>query len=76
MRLFLAVKGGFAPFLALILLMGLGLGACAGPEMSLRAQVEDRACYRTLGRVDCHAAPLKGEDSRRVGSFDHAAAAD
>ena len=29
-----------------------------------------RACYRTLGVVDCHPAPLFGEEARRVGFFD------
>ena len=74
MRLFGSVQGGLHPFLALALLAGLGLGACAGPEASMIVAVEERACYRTLGRVDCHAPPLKGEESRRVGSFDWAAA--
>jgi hypothetical protein len=30
----------------------------------------ERACYRTLAEVDCHAAPLPGEESRRVGFYD------
>ena len=29
-----------------------------------------RTCYRTLARVDCHSAPLAGEEPRRVGWFD------
>ncbi len=29
-----------------------------------------RYCYRTLAEVDCHARPLAGEATRRVGFFD------
>ena len=29
-------------------------------------QSEPRYCYRTLARVDCHSAPLPGQDSRLV----------
>ena len=43
------------------------LGA-SGPELELAA----RYCYRTLAEVDCHAEPLPGEASRKVGFFDQA----
>lgn len=45
--------------------------APAGPRAGATAE---RPCYRTLGVVDCHAAPLPGEENRRVGFFDAAAA--
>ena len=38
-----------------------------------QAALEDRACYRTLGRVDCHARPLPREAFRKVGFYDWAA---
>ncbi len=40
--------------------------ACAPPE----ASYAPRYCYRTLGVVDCHAAPLPDAAPRRVGHFD------
>ena len=42
------------------------VAACApsGPAFA------PRYCYRTLGEVDCHAAPLPGAETRRVGYFD------
>ncbi|MDJ0936681.1 MAG: hypothetical protein QNJ06_19260 [Kiloniellales bacterium] len=42
------------------------MAACApsGPAFA------PRYCYRTLGEVDCHAAPLPGAETRRVGYFD------
>ena len=39
-------------------------------EPAPRPVLAARACYRTLARVDCHAAPLPGEESRRVGWYD------
>jgi hypothetical protein len=46
------------------------LGACgAEPGLELAA----RYCYRTLAEVDCHAEPLPGEASRKVGFFDQGA---
>lgn len=45
------------------------LAACTAPEPELAA----RYCYRTLAEVDCHAQPLPGEASRKVGFFDEAA---
>ena len=38
-----------------------------GPELAARD------CYRTLAEVDCHAQPLPGEATRKVGFFDRAA---
>ncbi len=46
------------------------LAAC-GPGPGL--EVAARYCYRTLAEVDCHAQPLPGEASRKVGFFDQAA---
>ncbi len=46
------------------------LAACTaepGPRLSARD------CYRTLAEVDCHARPLPGEATRKVGFFDQAA---
>jgi hypothetical protein len=48
----------------------LGLAACAPGGRTGRAILADRHCYRTLGVVDCHAAPLPGEAFREVGFFD------
>ncbi len=49
------------------------LGACGpggfGPDPELAA----RYCYRTLPEADCHAQPLLGEATRKVGFFDQAA---
>ena len=46
------------------------LGACGpGPDPELAA----RYCYRTLAEVDCHAQPLPGEATRKVGFFDQVA---
>ncbi len=48
------------------------LAACMaepGPAPVLAA----RYCYRTLAEVDCHAEPLPGEATRKVGFFDAAA---
>ncbi len=55
--------------LAAISVMAL-LGACA-PEPGL--ELAARYCYRTLAEVDCHAQPLPGEATRKVGFFDQAA---
>ncbi len=46
------------------------LGAC-GPEPGPESAA--RHCYRTLAEVDCHAQPLPGEATRKVGFFDQAA---
>ena len=46
------------------------LGAC-GAEPGL--ELASRYCYRTLAEVDCHAEPLPGEATRKVGFFDEAA---
>ena len=67
------MKAVFAAVLAL------SLAACAAPPQrgtfveTVNAGPGGRACYRTLGRVDCHAQPLPGETARRVGFFDWAA---
>ncbi len=46
------------------------LGACGvEPVPALAA----RYCYRTLAEVDCHAQPLPGEATRKVGFFDQGA---
>ena len=55
--------GKFAALLALALL----LGAC-GIWIE-----ETRYCYRTLGRVDCHATPLEGQEGRLVGTYNESA---
>ncbi len=45
----------------------LALSACSVPQPHyVYAQP---ACYRTLASVDCHSAPLAGEESRRVGHY-------
>ena len=49
---------------------GLALSACTLRVPEERAVLAERYCYRTLGVVDCHAAPLPDEDYRRVGFFD------
>jgi len=51
--------------------LGLALGACAAPPAEF--VLAERACYRTLARVDCHHQPLLGESGRRVGYFDWSA---
>lgn len=59
-------RGRVAPaglFLAALLLAG-----CA--ESFPKLTYAERYCYRTLAAVDCHAAPLPGEESRRVGFYD------
>lgn len=43
-----------------------GCGAAPLPKLSYA----ERPCYRTLAEVDCHARPLAGEESRRVGFHD------
>ena len=60
-------RGG-ALVLAIPLLAGLLLSGCAEPFPTLT--YAERPCYRTLGTVDCHAAPLPGEASRKVGFYD------
>jgi hypothetical protein len=44
------------------------LVGCAEPHPTLT--YAERPCYRTLAEVDCHAVPLPGEESRRVGFYD------
>ena len=58
----------------MIFAMAALLVACAvepdpGPAPILTA----RFCYRTLAEVDCHAQPLFGETTRKVGFFDYLA---
>jgi len=48
----------------------LALSACTLYVPERRVVLAERYCYRTLGVVDCHAAPLPGEEARRVGFFD------
>ena len=48
----------------------LALSACTVWVPEKRPVLAERYCYRTLGVVDCHAAPLPSEESRRVGFFD------
>ncbi len=55
---------------AILLVAVLGVAACAQGRPALRAILAERHCYRTLGVVDCHAAPLPGEAFREVGFFD------
>jgi hypothetical protein len=55
---------------ALVLMAILGLAACAPSRQAGPANLAERYCYRTLGAVDCHAAPLDGEAYRLVGYFD------
>lgn len=43
-------------------------GGCAEPFPTLT--YAERSCYRTLAAVDCHAQPLVGDESRRVGFYD------
>ena len=58
----------FAAISVLALLGACGLGGYEpGPELAARY------CYRTLAEVDCHAQPLPGEATRKVGFFDQAA---
>jgi len=52
---------------ALTLLGALGAG-CTEPHPTLT--YAERPCYRTLAEVDCHAVPVPGEESRRVGFYD------
>jgi len=54
--------------LSALLLTAGALAGCADPFPTLT--YAERPCYRTLGAVDCHAVPLPGEDSRRVGFYD------
>lgn len=51
-----------------LLLAAAALAGCADPYPTLT--YAERPCYRTLGTVDCHAAPLPGEERRRVGFYD------
>lgn len=54
--------------IAVLLLVGAVVAGCAEPRPAL--VYAERPCYRTLGTVDCHSAPLPGEESRRVGFYD------
>jgi hypothetical protein len=66
-----APAGLTAPFLGPALCVVLAAGAlagCADPHPTLI--YAERPCYRTLADVDCHAAPLAGEETRRVGFYD------
>jgi hypothetical protein len=56
--------------LAVLALAILGLAACMSGRRTGPAVLVERYCYRTLGVVDCHAAPLAGEGYRLVGFFD------
>lgn len=59
--------------LAAVLLLGACSGSGPWPGWSAprsTAKLAERYCYRTLAEVDCHARPLPGEDTRRVGFFD------
>ncbi len=40
-------------------------------EPAPRPVLAERICYRTLANVDCHAAPVPGAESRRVGWSDN-----
>lgn len=46
------------------------LAAGCGPAPLPKLTYAERACYRTLAEVDCHAVALPGEESRRVGFYD------
>ncbi|MGF1628723.1 MAG: hypothetical protein ACFCUT_04580 [Kiloniellaceae bacterium] len=59
-------RGWAAP--SILILAVLLLAGCAEPFPKLT--YAERYCYRTLADVDCHAAPLAGEESRRVGFYD------
>lgn len=59
---------------AAVVLAVLPLGGCAEPFPTLT--YAERHCYRTLAEVDCHADPLSGEESRRVGFYDRPVAVD
>ncbi len=45
------------------------LAACAAEPLP-QLRYAERPCYRTLAEVDCHPAPLPGEESRRVDFYD------
>ncbi len=49
------------------------LGACGPGAFEPGPELAARDCYRTLAEVDCHAQPLPGEASSRVGFCDQAA---
>ncbi len=49
------------------------LGACGPGGFEPGPELAARHCYRTLAEVDCHAQPLPGEATRKVGFFDQAA---
>ena len=55
-----------------VIAMAALLAACVarpGPAPVLAARYR----YRTLAEVDCHAQPLPGEATRKLGFFDQAA---
>jgi hypothetical protein len=43
---------------------------CASPRPFPTLTYAERHCYRTLAEVDCYAAALPGEESRKVGFYD------
>ena len=51
-------------------LAALLLAGCESPRPFPKLTYAERPCYRTLAEVDCHARPLVGEESRRVGFYD------
>lgn len=59
------LRGGVAVAVLAVLTL---VGGCAEPFPTLT--YAERHCYRTLAEVDCHALPLPGEESRRVGFYD------
>lgn len=64
------VRAAMAPVVLapVVMAMVLALAGCADPHPTLI--YAERPCYRTLAEVDCHAVPLPGEESRRVGFYD------
>ena len=48
----------------------LGVAACSKTQVVERIpDYGQQHCYRTLADVDCHSAPLPGEESREVGWY-------
>ena len=66
----MGMGGAALRWTAIALVAAAGLTACVPRQPAGPAVLAERYCYRTLGVVDCHAAPLPGEDYRRVGFFD------
>jgi hypothetical protein len=65
------LRAGAAAVVLAVASLALG---CAEPFPTLT--YAERHCYRTLADVDCHALPLPGEESRRVGFYDRPVAVD